>query len=122
MRHIFILLLACLATFALTSCSNNAEGAIKKLQSHEKEMTILEARLREKTSEQKIDFFKKMYNLDDIDFISIYPLLDSWEDEADITIDINDEAYFEKYDALVDRRDELITQIEERLERIGYDY
>ena len=120
MRHIFILLYISLATFTLTSCGNNAEGAIKKIQSFEKEMVVLEARMLAQTSEQRIDFYKQMYELDDIDFISIYPLLDHWEDEVDQIIDKNDEEFDEEYDALRDRKEALIEQIDNRLEQIGF--
>ena len=81
---------------------------------------MLEASLLAQTSEQKIDFYKKMYELDDIDFISIYPLLDHWEDEAEIIIDEKCEELDEKYSELCDRKDALINQFEERLELTGY--
>ena len=81
---------------------------------------MLEARNLEHTSEQRIDFYKKLYNLDDIDFISIFPLLDHWEDEVDQIIDKNDEEFYEEYNALRDRKEALIEQIDNRLEQIGF--
>lgn len=120
MKQIFILLFISLATITLTSCSNSAERAIEKVQAFEKDILVLEARNLEHTSEQRIDFYKKLYNLDDIDFISIYPLLDHWEDEVDQIIDKNDEEFYEEYNALRDRKEALIEQIDNRLEQIGY--
>lgn len=120
MKQIFILLFISLATITLTSCSNSAERAIEKVQAFEKDILVLEARNLEHTSEQRIDFYKKLYNLDDIDFISIFPLLDHWEDEADQIIDKNDEEFDEEYDALRDRKEALIDQIDNRLEQIGF--
>ena len=61
-----------------------------------------------------------MYELDDIDFISNYPLLDHWEDEAEIIIDEKCEELDEKYSELRDRKETLIDQFEERLESTGY--
>ncbi|MBO7185917.1 MAG: hypothetical protein J6V59_03360 [Alistipes sp.] len=120
MKQIFILLFISLATITLTSCSNSAERAIEKVQAFEKDILVLEARNLEHTSEQRIDFYKKLYNLDDIDFISIFPLLDHWEDEADQIIDKNDEEFNEEYNALRDRKEALIEQIDNRLEQIGF--
>lgn len=120
MKQIFILLFISLATITLTSCSNSAERAIEKVQAFEKDILVLEARNLEHTSEQRIDFYKKLYNLDDIDFISIFPLLDHWEDEADQIIDKNDEEFDEEYNALRDRKEALIDQIDNRLEQIGF--
>lgn len=120
MKQIFILLFISLATITLTSCSNSAERAIEKVQAFEKDILVLEARNLEHTSEQRIDFYKKLYNLDDIDFISIFPLLDHWEDEADQIIDNNDEEFYEEYNALRDRKEALIDQIDNRLEQIGF--
>jgi sulfatase maturation enzyme AslB (radical SAM superfamily) len=120
MKQIFILLFISLATITLTSCSNSAERAIEKVQAFEKDILVLEARNLEHTSEQRIDFYKKLYNLDDIDFISIFPLLDHWEDEADQIIDKNDEEFDEEYNALRDRKEALIEQIDNRLEQIGF--
>ena len=120
MKQIFILLFISLATITLTSCSNSAERAIEKVQAFEKDILVLEARNLEHTSEQRIDFYKKLYNLDDIDFISIFPLLDHWEDEADQIIDKNDEEFDEEYDALRDRKEALIEQIDNRLDQIGF--
>lgn len=120
MKQIFILLFISLATITLTSCSNSAERAIEKVQAFEKDILVLEARNLEHTSEQRIDFYKKLYNLDDIDFISIFPLLDHWEDEADQIIDKNDEEFYEEYNALRDRKEALIDQIDNRLEQIGF--
>ena len=120
MKQIFILLFISLATITLTSCSNSAERAIEKVQAFEKDILVLEARNLEHTSEQRIDFYKKLYNLDDIDFISIFPLLDHWEDEADQIIEKNDEEFDEEYNALRDRKEALIDQIDNRLEQIGF--
>lgn len=120
MKQIFILLFISLATITLTSCSNSAERAIEKVQAFEKDILVLEARNLEHTSEQRIDFYKKLYNLDDIDFISIFPLLDHWEDEADQIIDKNNEEFDEEYNALRDRKEALIEQIDNRLEQIGF--
>ncbi len=120
MKQIFILLFISLATITLTSCSNSAERAIEKVQAFEKDILVLEARNLEHTSEQRIDFYKKLYNLDDIDFISIFPLLDHWENEADQIIDKNDEEFDEEYNALRDRKETLIEQIDNRLEQIGF--
>lgn len=120
MKQIFILLFISLATVTLTSCSNSAERAIEKVQAFEKDILVLEARNLEHTSEQRIDFYKKLYNLDDIDFISIFPLLDHWEDEVDQIIDKNDEEFYEEYNALRDRKEALIEQIDNRLEQIGF--
>ena len=120
MKQIFILLFISLATITLTSCSNSAERAIEKVQAFEKDILVLEARNLEHTSEQRIDFYKKLYNLDDIDFISIFPLLDHWEDEADQIIDKNDEEFYEEYNALRDRKEALTEQIDNRLEQIGF--
>lgn len=120
MKQIFILLFISLATITLTSCSNSAERAIEKVQAFEKDILVLEARNLEHTSEQRIDFYKKLYNLDDIDFISIFPLLDHWEDEVDQIIDKNDEEFYEEYNALRDRKEALIEQIDNRLEQIGF--
>lgn len=120
MKQIFILLFISFATITLTSCSNSAERAIEKVQAFEKDILVLEARNLEHTSEQRIDFYKKLYNLDDIDFISIFPLLDHWEDEADQIIDKNNEEFDEEYNALRDRKEALIEQIDNRLEQIGF--
>ena len=120
MKQIFILLFISLATITLTSCSNSAERAIEKVQAFEKDILVLEARNLEHTSEQRLDFYKKLYNLDDIDFISIFPLLDHWEDEADQIIDKNDEEFDEEYNALRDRKEALTEQIDNRLEQIGF--
>ena len=120
MKQIFILLFISLATITLTSCSNSAERAIEKVQAFEKDILVLEARNLEHTSEQRIDFYKKLYNLDDIDFISIFPLLDHWEDEADQIIDKNNDEFDEEYNALRDRKEALIEQIDNRLEQIGF--
>ena len=120
MKQIFILLFISLATITLTSCSNSAERAIEKVQAFEKDILVLEARNLEHTSEQRIDFYKKLYNLDGIDFISIFPLLDHWEDEVDQIIDKNDEEFYEEYNALRDRKEALIEQIDNRLEQIGF--
>jgi sulfatase maturation enzyme AslB (radical SAM superfamily) len=120
MKQIFILLFISLTTITLTSCSNSAERAIEKVQAFEKDILVLEARNLEHTSEQRIDFYKKLYNLDDIDFISIFPLLDHWKDEADQIIEKNDEEFDEEYNALRDRKEALIEQIDNRLEQIGF--
>lgn len=120
MKQIFILLFISLVAITLTSCSNSAERAIEKVQAFEKDILVLEARNLEHTSEQRIDFYKKLYNLDDIDFISIFPLLDHWEDEVDQIIDKNDEEFYEEYNALRDRKEALTEQIDNRLEQIGF--
>ena len=120
MKQIFIPLFISLVAITLTSCSNSAERAIEKVQAFEKDILVLEARNLEHTSEQRIDFYKKLYNLDDIDFISIFPLLDHWEDEVDQIIDKNDEEFYEEYNALRDRKEALTEQIDNRLEQIGF--
>ena len=115
--YIFVISIISVALYSFGN-SHTAEGAIEKSKKAIECQSIADIEFAIKYKTEKMEFFKSVCELNDEDFIAVYPQLRPWRNEVRDNCESKIEKIEEEIDEVAERTDVVYAKVLERYAKI----